>query len=201
MHVEIWSPVISTSVQTYLVEGYAFWVVAMTSGEWTKTSRGTYNKWDGVSRYTTQVSPGAWIAVMVSLDGSCFWNVRTTHLDTWDVQLFQSIDGGAAFDFSKTAEENARAGQLWPPPIQFERQDIWSPIACGWDAALHKQPWPPPVFRSLMNEKAKRDDLELGDIHVAVRDGAMDGKLKFVILEDGVQACPPVIDLVKTVAT
>jgi hypothetical protein len=138
---------------------------------------------------------------MVSLDGPCFWNVRTTHLDTWDVQLFQSINGGAAFDYSETAKENARAGQPWPPPIQFERQDIWSPIACGWDAAPHKQPWPPPVFRSLVNEKAKGDDLELGDIHVAVREGTMDGKLKFVKLEDGVQACTLVIDLSKTVAT
>jgi pentatricopeptide repeat protein len=53
MHVEIWSPVISTYVQTYLIEGDAFWVVGMNSGEWTDTSCGTYNKWDGVSHYTT----------------------------------------------------------------------------------------------------------------------------------------------------
>jgi Ca2+-binding EF-hand superfamily protein len=76
--------------------------------------------------------------------------------DTQDVQLFQFIDGGAPFDFSKTPEEAARVGQPWPSPIQFERQDIRSPID---------------MFRSLMNEKAKGDESELDDIHVAVREG------------------------------
>jgi len=28
----------------------------MDYGEWTENSRGTYNKWDGVSRCTTQVT-------------------------------------------------------------------------------------------------------------------------------------------------
>ena len=41
-------------------------------------------------------------------------------------------------------------------PIQFERQVILSPID---------------MFRSLMNEKAKGDESELDDIHVAVREG------------------------------
>jgi hypothetical protein len=41
--------------------------------------------------------------------------------------------------------------QPWPPPMQFEIQDmiiqcnIWSPFGCGWDKVPHKQPWPPPV--------------------------------------------------------
>ncbi|KAK3128159.1 hypothetical protein QOZ80_6BG0457730 [Eleusine coracana subsp. coracana] len=72
-----------TKVQTYHIDGYAFWVVGMDYGEWTENSRGTYNKWDGVSRCTTQVFPGAWTAVMVSLDSPGFWNVRTENLDTW----------------------------------------------------------------------------------------------------------------------
>ncbi|BAF18464.1 monocopper oxidase-like protein SKU5 [Oryza sativa Japonica Group] len=72
-----------TKVQTYHIDGYAFWVVGMDYGEWTENSRGTYNKWDGVSRCTTQVFPGAWTAVMLSLDSPGFWNVRTENLDTW----------------------------------------------------------------------------------------------------------------------
>ncbi|XP_034591400.1 monocopper oxidase-like protein SKU5 [Setaria viridis] len=72
-----------TIVQTYHIDGYAFWVVGMDYGEWTENSRGTYNKWDGVSRCTTQVFPGAWTAVMLSLDSPGFWNVRTENLDTW----------------------------------------------------------------------------------------------------------------------
>ncbi|OEL18810.1 Monocopper oxidase-like protein SKU5 [Dichanthelium oligosanthes] len=72
-----------TIVQTYHIDGYAFWVVGMDYGEWSENSRGTYNKWDGVSRCTTQVFPGAWTAVMLSLDSPGFWNVRTENLDTW----------------------------------------------------------------------------------------------------------------------
>ncbi|XP_064949015.1 monocopper oxidase-like protein SKU5 [Musa acuminata AAA Group] len=72
-----------TMVQTYHMDGYAFFVVGMDYGEWTENSRGTYNKWDGVSRCTTQVFPGAWTAVLVSLDSVGFWNVRVENLDTW----------------------------------------------------------------------------------------------------------------------
>ncbi|XP_037423896.1 monocopper oxidase-like protein SKU5 [Triticum dicoccoides] len=72
-----------TKVQTYHIDGYAFWVVGMDYGEWKNESRSTYNKWDGVSRCTTQVFPGAWTAVLLSLDSPGFWNVRTENLDTW----------------------------------------------------------------------------------------------------------------------
>ncbi|WOK98068.1 monocopper oxidase-like protein SKU5 [Canna indica] len=72
-----------TTVQTYHMDGYAFFVVGMDYGEWTEESRGTYNKWDGISRCTTQVFPGAWTAVLVSLDNVGFWNVRAENLDTW----------------------------------------------------------------------------------------------------------------------
>ncbi|KAG1360826.1 monocopper oxidase-like protein SKU5 [Cocos nucifera] len=72
-----------TIVQTYHMDGYAFFVVGMAYGEWTEDSRSQYNKWDGVSRCTTQVFPGAWTAVLVSLDNVGFWNVRVENLDTW----------------------------------------------------------------------------------------------------------------------
>lgn len=55
----------------------------MDYGEWTEDSRGTYNKGDGVARSTIQVYPGAWAAVLVSLDNVGVWNVRSENLDSW----------------------------------------------------------------------------------------------------------------------
>ncbi|XP_068649853.1 monocopper oxidase-like protein SKU5 [Aristolochia californica] len=72
-----------TIVQSYHMDGYAFFVVGMDYGEWTENSRGTYNKWDGVARCTIQVFPGAWTAVLASLDNVGVWNIRTENLDTW----------------------------------------------------------------------------------------------------------------------
>ncbi|KAL8112357.1 monocopper oxidase-like protein SKU5 [Apium graveolens] len=72
-----------TKMQSYHMDGYAFFVVGMDYGEWSETSRGTYNKWDGIARATTQVFPGAWTAVLVSLDNVGIWNIRAENLDTW----------------------------------------------------------------------------------------------------------------------
>ncbi|KAK8541624.1 hypothetical protein V6N12_014252 [Hibiscus sabdariffa] len=55
----------------------------MDFGVWTENSRGTYNKWDGVARSTTQVFPGAWTAILVSLDNAGIWNIRAQNLDLW----------------------------------------------------------------------------------------------------------------------
>ncbi|XP_020600115.1 monocopper oxidase-like protein SKU5 [Phalaenopsis equestris] len=70
-------------VQSYHLDGYAFFVVGMDFGEWAENSRGTYNKWDGVARSTIQVYPGAWTAVLVSLDNVGTWNLRSENLDSW----------------------------------------------------------------------------------------------------------------------
>ncbi|XP_052171434.1 monocopper oxidase-like protein SKU5 [Diospyros lotus] len=72
-----------TSVQSYHLDGYAFFIVGMDYGVWTENSRGTYNKWDGVARSTTQVFPGAWTAVLVYLDNDGIWNLRTQNLNSW----------------------------------------------------------------------------------------------------------------------
>lgn len=72
-----------TKMQTYHLDGYAFFVVGMDYGEWTENSRGTYNKWDGIARTSAQVYPGAWTAVLVSLDNVGIWNLRTENLDSW----------------------------------------------------------------------------------------------------------------------
>ncbi|CAK9171245.1 unnamed protein product [Ilex paraguariensis] len=72
-----------TNVQSYHMDGYAFFVVGMDFGEWTENSRGKYNKLDGVARCTTQVFPGAWTAIFVSLDNDGIWNLRAQNLDSW----------------------------------------------------------------------------------------------------------------------
>ncbi|KAF5183133.1 monocopper oxidase-like protein SKU5, partial [Thalictrum thalictroides] len=72
-----------TTVQSYHMDGYAFFVVGMDYGTWTENSRGTYNKWDGVARCTTQVFPGAWTAILVSLDNVGMWNLRAQNLNSW----------------------------------------------------------------------------------------------------------------------
>lgn len=72
-----------TKVQSYHMSGYAFFVVGMDYGEWTENSRGTYNKWDGIARSTVQVFPGAWTAILISLDNVGVWNLRTENLDSW----------------------------------------------------------------------------------------------------------------------
>ncbi|XP_031745205.1 monocopper oxidase-like protein SKU5 isoform X2 [Cucumis sativus] len=51
------------NVQTYHLDGYAFFVVGMDFGVWTENSRGTYNKWDGVARCSTQVTSPSNLAV------------------------------------------------------------------------------------------------------------------------------------------
>uniref|UniRef100_A0A803MFU9 Monocopper oxidase-like protein SKU5 n=1 Tax=Chenopodium quinoa TaxID=63459 RepID=A0A803MFU9_CHEQI len=72
-----------TTVQTYHLDGYAFFVVGMDYGTWTENSRSIYNKDDAVARCTTQVYPGAWTAIMVSLDNSGIWNLRAEKLNSW----------------------------------------------------------------------------------------------------------------------
>ncbi|KAL6349073.1 hypothetical protein AAG906_033729 [Vitis piasezkii] len=59
------------------------WKHLMDYGEWTENSRGTYNKWDGIARSTTQVFPGAWTAILISLDNVGVWNLRAENLDSW----------------------------------------------------------------------------------------------------------------------
>ncbi|XP_043722917.1 monocopper oxidase-like protein SKU5 [Telopea speciosissima] len=72
-----------TTVQSYHMDGYAFFVVGMDYGVWTENSRNVYNKWDGVARCTTQVFPEAWTAILVSLDNVGIWNLRAQNLDSW----------------------------------------------------------------------------------------------------------------------
>ncbi|KAL0312823.1 UNVERIFIED_CONTAM: Monocopper oxidase-like protein SKU5 [Sesamum radiatum] len=77
-----------TKVQTYHMSGYAFFVVGYCQSPFLLTTRhreqqGTYNKWDGIARTTAQVYPGAWTAILISLDNVGVWNLRAENLDSW----------------------------------------------------------------------------------------------------------------------
>lgn len=72
-----------TVVQTFHLDGYSFFVVGLGYGEWTENNRGSYNRWDAISRSTVQVFSGGWTAVYVSLDNVGVWNLRTENLDRW----------------------------------------------------------------------------------------------------------------------
>ncbi|CAN6205503.1 unnamed protein product [Urochloa humidicola] len=64
-------------VQSWHIDGYAFWDVGMDGGKWSAASRQEYNLRDGVSRYTVQVYPRSWTAIYTPLDNVGMWNVRS----------------------------------------------------------------------------------------------------------------------------
>ncbi|KAL7118467.1 hypothetical protein ACP275_02G003300 [Erythranthe tilingii] len=66
-------------VQSWHLDGYAFFLVGMDGGTWTRDSRKQYNLVDAVSRSTTQVYPNSWTAVYVALDNVGMWNLRSEY--------------------------------------------------------------------------------------------------------------------------
>ncbi|CAI9771837.1 unnamed protein product [Fraxinus pennsylvanica] len=70
-------------VQSFHMDGYSFFVVGMGYGIWTENNRGSYNRWDAISRSTVQVFVGGWTAVYASLDNVGVWNLRADNLDRW----------------------------------------------------------------------------------------------------------------------
>ncbi|KAJ3680992.1 hypothetical protein LUZ60_015481 [Juncus effusus] len=81
------------SIQSYHLDGYAFFPVGMGPGKWTPESRKTYNLLDAVSKHSIQVYPHSWTAIMTSFDNVGMWNLRS---DTWEnqylgQQLYMSV--------------------------------------------------------------------------------------------------------------
>ncbi|KAJ6358364.1 hypothetical protein OIU76_000128 [Salix suchowensis] len=72
-----------TRMQSFHMNGYSFFIVGMDWGIWSENSRGSYNKWDAISRSTVEVYPGGWTAVLASLDNAGVWNLRVENLDRW----------------------------------------------------------------------------------------------------------------------
>ncbi|KAI7992683.1 hypothetical protein LOK49_LG12G00845 [Camellia lanceoleosa] len=60
------------TIQTWHLDGYSFFAVAIDPGRWAPEKRKNYNLVDAVSRHNIQVCPGSWAAIMTTLDsGEC----------------------------------------------------------------------------------------------------------------------------------
>ncbi|KAL6500072.1 hypothetical protein OROGR_027982 [Orobanche gracilis] len=69
------------TIQTWHLDGYSFFAVAIEPGRWAPENRKNYNLLDAVSRHTIQVYPNSWAAVMTTLDNAGLWNLRS---DLWE---------------------------------------------------------------------------------------------------------------------
>ncbi|XP_047150485.1 L-ascorbate oxidase homolog [Vigna umbellata] len=65
------------SIQSYNLNGYSFFAVAIEPGTWTPEKRKNYNLLDAVSRHTIQVFPKSWAAIMLTFDNVGMWNLRS----------------------------------------------------------------------------------------------------------------------------
>ncbi|KAJ6829862.1 L-ascorbate oxidase-like protein [Iris pallida] len=64
-------------VQSWHVDGYAFWVVGMDGGTWNSSVRSNYNLRDAIVRSTVQVYPRSWTAIYMAIDNVGMWNIRS----------------------------------------------------------------------------------------------------------------------------
>ncbi|KAL3850353.1 hypothetical protein ACJIZ3_012235 [Penstemon smallii] len=69
------------TIQTYHLDGYSFFAVAIEPGMWTPEKRKNYNLLDAVSRHTIHVYPNSWAAIMTTLDNAGMWNLRSDMLE------------------------------------------------------------------------------------------------------------------------
>nr|GMD26136.1 L-ascorbate oxidase homolog [Ipomoea batatas] len=69
------------TIQTYHLDGYSFFAVAIEPGRWSSEKRKNYNLVDAVSRHSIQVYPNSWAAIMTTLDNAGMWNLRS---DMWE---------------------------------------------------------------------------------------------------------------------
>ncbi|KAG9142956.1 hypothetical protein Leryth_006232 [Lithospermum erythrorhizon] len=65
------------TIQTWHLDGYSFFPVAIEQGKWSPAKRNNYNLVDAVSRHTIHVYPNSWAAVMTTLDNAGMWNLRS----------------------------------------------------------------------------------------------------------------------------
>ncbi|XP_042485221.1 L-ascorbate oxidase homolog [Macadamia integrifolia] len=65
------------TVQSWHIDGYAFFVVGMDGGQWSSANRDSYNLRDTVARSTVQVYPKSWTAIYMALDNVGMWNIRS----------------------------------------------------------------------------------------------------------------------------
>ncbi|KAK4780610.1 hypothetical protein SAY87_016716 [Trapa incisa] len=65
------------SIQSWHMDGYSFFAVAIEPGRWTPEKRKNYNLLDAVSRHTIQVFPKSWAAILLTFDNAGMWNLRS----------------------------------------------------------------------------------------------------------------------------
>ncbi|KAF3444364.1 hypothetical protein FNV43_RR14056 [Rhamnella rubrinervis] len=65
------------SLQSWHLDGYSFFAVAIEPGRWTPERRKSYNLLDAVSRHTIQVFPKSWAAILLTFDNAGMWNLRS----------------------------------------------------------------------------------------------------------------------------
>ncbi|KAJ8539887.1 hypothetical protein K7X08_014139 [Anisodus acutangulus] len=65
------------TIQTYHLDGYSFFAVAIEPGKWSPEKRKNYNLVDAVSKHNIQVYPNSWATVMTTLDNAGMWNLRS----------------------------------------------------------------------------------------------------------------------------
>ncbi|KAJ8565132.1 hypothetical protein K7X08_007708 [Anisodus acutangulus] len=65
------------TIQTYHLDGYSFFAVAIEPGMWSPEKRKNYNLVDAINRHSIQVYPKSWAAVMTTLDNAGLWNLRS----------------------------------------------------------------------------------------------------------------------------
>lgn len=65
------------TIQTWHLDGYSFFAVAIEPGTWSPEKRKNYNLLDAVSRHTIHVYPKSWAAVMTTMDNAGIWNLRS----------------------------------------------------------------------------------------------------------------------------
>ncbi|KAA0036016.1 L-ascorbate oxidase-like protein [Cucumis melo var. makuwa] len=65
------------SLQSWHLDGYSFFAVAIEPGRWSPEKRKNYNLLDAVSRHTIQVFPKSWGAILLTLDNAGMWNLRS----------------------------------------------------------------------------------------------------------------------------
>ncbi|KAF8409983.1 hypothetical protein HHK36_002503 [Tetracentron sinense] len=66
-----------TTMQSWHLDGYDFWVVGFGSKQWIPDMTKRYNLDDATTRHTVQVYPNSWTAILVSLDNKGMWNLRS----------------------------------------------------------------------------------------------------------------------------
>ncbi|CAF2211256.1 unnamed protein product [Brassica napus] len=81
------------SVQSWHLDGYSFFAVAVEPGTWTPEKRKNYNLLDAVSRHTVQVYPKCWAAILLTFDNCGMWNIRSENSERRYLgqQLYASV--------------------------------------------------------------------------------------------------------------